>query len=92
MTKSGAGTVTLDACIGDVWTRDVRLGDLRRRRVDWETRRGRGIHESGSLSHRTLSREARRCGARLREDSPRCGTVRMRTRGRDKQTSPDFCT
>ena len=36
----------------------MRLGYFRTgRRVDWETRRGRGTHESGTLSHRTLSRE-----------------------------------
>ena len=70
----------------------MRLGDLRTgRRVDWETRRGRGAHESGSFSHSTLSCETRGRGARIREDSPRCGTVSMRTRGRDKQTLPDFC-
>ena len=62
----------------------MRLGDLRTgRRVDWERRWGRGTHESGTLSHRTLSRETRGRGAQLRE---------VRTRGHDKQTSPDFCT
>ena len=71
----------------------MRLGDLRTgRRVDWETRRGRGTHESGTLSHRTLSSATRVRRALLRGDSPRYGTVSMRTRGRDKQTSPDFCT
>ena len=73
----------------------MRLCDLRTGRraggVDCERRRVRGTHESGSLSHKTLSRETWRRGARLRKDSPRCGTVSMRTRGRDKQTSPNFC-
>ena len=60
--------------------------------MDWETRRGRGTHESGTLSHRTLSCETRGRGARLREDSPKFAAVSMRTRGRDKQTSLTFCT
>ena len=47
--------------------------------------RGRGTHESGTLSRGTLSRGTlsrgtRGRGARGREDSPRCGTVSMRTR------------
>ena len=48
--------------------------------------RGRGAHES-----ETVSRGTRLRWARGREDSPRRDTVSMRTRGRNKQTSPDFC-
>ena len=47
---------------------------------------GRGTHESGSLSYGTQGHEERG-----REDSLRRGTVSMRARERDKQTSPDFC-
>lgn len=45
-----------------------------------ETRR-RGTHESGTMGH----------GARECESSPRRGTVRMSTRKRGKEASPDFC-
>ena len=47
---------------------------------------GRVTHESGPLSYGTQGHEERG-----REDSLRRGTVSMRARERDKQTSPDFC-
>ena len=43
-------------------------------------------YERGTLSRGTPGREARG-----RENSPRRGTVSIRARGRDKQTSPYFC-
>ena len=48
--------------------------------------RGRGTHESGTLSHGT-----QRHGARGREDSPRRGTVSMRTRERKKNFTRFLC-